>query len=145
MSASAQELPTVYEYFANGTELTGLATGNRKFTLNGKEIRIVSGATHYFRIHPSQWRDRLRKLRAVGANAVETYVAWNIHEPVPGQFDFGDGQNDFSEFANIRKFLQIAQEEDLLVLLRPGKGIIYVINDTHYIIYSNVGNVFQRN
>ncbi|ODM98337.1 Beta-galactosidase-1-like protein 3 [Orchesella cincta] len=62
---TSQDLPSVYEYFANGTELTGLVAGNRIFTLNGKEIRIISGAIHYFRVHPAQWRDRLRKLRAM--------------------------------------------------------------------------------
>jgi len=36
------------------------------------------------------------------------------------QFDYGNGTNDFSAFLDIRRFLQIAQEEDLLVILRPG-------------------------
>lgn len=122
-SATSQELPSVYEYFANTTSLTGLVAGNQRFTLNGKEIRIISGAIHYFRVHPALWRDRLKKLRALGANAVETYVAWNLHEPRKDEYDFGDGQNDFSEFLDLRRFLQIAQEEDLLVLLRPGPYI----------------------
>ncbi|CAL8138698.1 unnamed protein product [Orchesella dallaii] len=92
-------------------------------TLNGRELRIISGAIHYFRVHPAQWRDRLRKLRAMGANSVETYVSWNLHEPRKGEFDFGNGTNDFSEFMNVRKFIQTAQEEDLLVLIRPGPYI----------------------
>lgn len=93
------------------------------FRLNGKDLRIISGAVHYFRIHPSYWRDRLRKLRSTGANTVETYVPWNLHEPEKGVFDFGDGDNDFSSFLNLRQFVQIAQEEDLLVLFRPGPYI----------------------
>jgi len=117
---SSQDLPSVYEYFANTTELRGLVAQNRTFLLNGKEIRLISGAIHYFRVHPAQWRDRLRKLRAMGANAVETYVSWNLHEPRKGEFDFGNGSNDFSEFMNVRRFIQIAQEEDLLMLIRPG-------------------------
>lgn len=121
--SSGQELPTVYEYFANSSTVTGLVAGNQRFSLNGKEIRIVSGAIHYFRVHPALWRDRLKKLRALGANTVETYVAWNIHEPRKGEYDFGNGQNDLSEFADVRRFLEIAQEEDLLVLLRPGPYI----------------------
>ena len=88
--------------------------------MNGKLIRIISGAIHYFRVHPSQWRDRLKKLRALGANTVETYVPWNLHEPYQDYFDFGNGNNDMSPFLNIRKFIQMAQEEDLLVLFRPG-------------------------
>lgn len=54
---------------------------------------------------------------------METYVSWNLHEPRMGEFDFGAGGNDFSGFMNIRRFVQIAKEEDLLVILRPGPYI----------------------
>lgn len=37
--------------------------------------------------------------------------------------DFGDGDNDMSMFLNITKFIRMAQEEDLLVILRPGPYI----------------------
>lgn len=114
---------SVYEHFAGTTVSTGLVAENKVFTLNGKYIRIISGAIHYFRVHPEQWRDRLRKLRAMGANTVETYVSWNLHEPQMGVFDFGEGGNDFSGFMNIRRFVQIAKEEDLLVIIRPGPYI----------------------
>ena len=49
----------------------------------------------------------------MGLNTVETYVFWNLHEPVPGQFDFS-GQNDVAEF------IREAQQEGLFVILRPG-------------------------
>lgn len=49
---------------------------------------------------------------------METYVAWNLHEPRQGEFDFGNGTNDFSAFLDIRRYIQMAQEEDLLVLFR---------------------------
>jgi beta-galactosidase GanA len=54
---------------------------------------------------------------------VETYISWNLHEPRMGEFDFGQGGNDFSAFMDIRCFVEIAQEEDLLVILRPGPYI----------------------
>ena len=34
------------------------------FYLNGKPVKIISGAIHYFRIVPEYWRDRLEKLKA---------------------------------------------------------------------------------
>lgn len=41
------------------------------------------------------------------------YVAWNVHEPVQGQFNFeGD--------ADLAAFLKAAQDADLLVILRAG-------------------------
>ncbi|XP_029157571.1 beta-galactosidase-like [Nylanderia fulva] len=89
---------------------------NNQFLLDGKPFRYVSGSFHYFRAPRQYWRDRLRKMRAAGLNAVSTYVEWSLHEPEPGQFNWaGD--------ADLVEFLNIAQEEDLLVLLRPGPYI----------------------
>ena len=36
------------------------------FLLDGQPFRILSGAMHYFRIHPQYWKDRLLKLRGMG-------------------------------------------------------------------------------
>ena len=30
-----------------------------EFYLEGKKFQILSGAIHYFRIHPSQWEDSM--------------------------------------------------------------------------------------
>ena len=54
---------------------------------------------------------------------METYAAWNLHEPQRDLFDFGQLQNDFSPFLDIKRFMEIAQEEDLLVIFRPGPFI----------------------
>ncbi|XP_026273151.1 beta-galactosidase-1-like protein 2 isoform X2 [Frankliniella occidentalis] len=115
--------PTVYEYYTDGGVSEGLKAEKRDFTLNKKVISLHSGSIHYFRVHPQYWRDRLRKLRAAGFVAVETYVPWNLHEPYDGVFDFGDGGEDMSPFLDIRTFLRIAKEEDLLAILRPGPYI----------------------
>ncbi|EZA59457.1 hypothetical protein DMN91_010918 [Ooceraea biroi] len=94
----------------------GVDYENNQFLLDGKSFRYVSGSFHYFRAPRQYWRDRLRKMRAAGLNAVSTYVEWSLHEPEPGQFNWvGD--------ADLVEFLNIAQEEDLLVLLRPGPYI----------------------
>ena len=45
------------------------------FIVEGREMRILSGTIHYFRVVPDYWEDRLRKLKAAGLNTVETWVA----------------------------------------------------------------------
>ena len=35
------------------------STADGVFSLDGKPMTILSGAIHYFRTHPDQWRDRL--------------------------------------------------------------------------------------
>jgi len=82
------------------------------FLLDGKPVKLISGAIHYFRMTPGQWEDSLYNLKALGANTVETYIPWNIHEPVEGTYDF-EGLKD------IEAFVKLAQEIGLLVILRP--------------------------
>lgn len=85
----------------------------RDFLLDGKPFVIRGGEMHFSRVPREHWRDRLRMMKAMGLNTVGTYLFWNLHEPRPGEFDFG-GQND------IAAFVRIAQEEGLWVILRPG-------------------------
>jgi beta-galactosidase len=94
-------------------QATLLSADSGHFLLNGKTYQIISGEMHYARIPHADWRDRLRKARAMGLNTVSTYVFWNLHEPRPGQYDFR-GQNDVAEY------IRIARQEGLNVILRPG-------------------------
>lgn len=87
-----------------------------KFYRDGKEIKIISGAVHYFRNMPDTWSDIFKKLRAIGCNCVETYCAWNMHEKKQGEFDF-DG------ILNIVEFIKKAEQEGLMVIVRPGPYI----------------------
>ncbi|XP_037082714.1 LOW QUALITY PROTEIN: beta-galactosidase-1-like protein 2 [Pollicipes pollicipes] len=123
-AGSAADLVNWYDYYAAGGQRSeGLVASGEHFTLNGLEVQVFSGAVHYFRVHPAYWRATLRKLRAAGLNTVETYVAWNLHEPQRDVYDFGDGGGDMSEFLDLAGYLKIAQEEDLFVILRPGPYI----------------------
>ncbi|TLY49327.1 MAG: beta-galactosidase, partial [Gammaproteobacteria bacterium] len=83
------------------------------FALDGKPFVIRAGELHYARVPHEHWRARLRMARAMGLNAITTYVFWNLHEPQPGHWDFsGD--------LDIAAFVRMAQEEGLYVILRPG-------------------------
>ncbi|MEU9635883.1 glycoside hydrolase family 35 protein [Streptomyces tendae] len=83
---------------------------------DGQPHRLLSGSLHYFRVHPEQWADRLRRLAALGLNTVDTYVPWNFHEPAEGDVRF-DGPRDLASF------LRLAQDEGLDVVVRPGPYI----------------------
>ena len=84
-----------------------------QFCKDGKPIKLISGAVHYFRNLPETWPDIFEKLRAMGCNCVETYCAWNMHEPKPGTFDF-TGRLD------IVRFIKEAEKAGLMVIVRPG-------------------------
>lgn len=88
----------------------------KDFYRDGEPIKIISGAVHYFRNMPDTWRDIFKKMRAMGLNCVETYCAWNLHEPQEGEFTF-QGNLD------IHRFIKMAEEEGLMVIVRPGPYI----------------------
>jgi len=114
---------SLYDYFSGEGITEGLTANGDEFKLNGKELKILSGSFHYFRVHPSFWKTRLQQYKAAGLNTVDVYVPWNLHEPQRGEFDFGDGTSQFSPFLNITMFLEMIMEEDMFALLRPGPYI----------------------
>lgn len=89
---------------------------NGKFFINDEPFFLLSGDIHYFRIHPSQWRERLRLMCDFGLTAIQTYCPWNLHEPERGVFNFMD-------MLDLGRFIDIANEEGLYVLLRPSPYI----------------------
>ncbi|MGW5526397.1 glycoside hydrolase family 35 protein [Streptomyces xanthochromogenes] len=88
--------------------------GDEDFLLDGRPVRLLSGALHYFRVHESQWGHRLAMLRAMGLNCVETYVPWNLHEPRPGVYE---------DVAALGRFLDAADAAGLWAIVRPGPYI----------------------
>lgn len=93
-----------------------LSIKDDNFIQEGQPVRLLSGAMHYFRVVPEYWRDRLLKMKEMGLNTLETYVAWNRHEPQPGRFDF-------SGILDIAAFVRLAGELGLNVIVRPGPYI----------------------
>ncbi|MCY7289349.1 MAG: beta-galactosidase [Cryobacterium sp.] len=96
--------------------MTRFAIVEDDFLLDGRPFQILSGALHYFRVHPGQWTDRIRSAKAMGLNTIETYVAWNEHSPLRGRFDL-DGRLDLTRF-----FENIAAE-GMHAIVRPGPYI----------------------
>ena len=112
--------------------------------------RYISGSIHYFRVPEGLWVDRLTKIRAAGFNAIQFVIPWNLHQRFPGNTaDFSGSifrircyvyQNMviktlltvhitclsiFNQIGqnNVEKFIEIANELGLFVLLRPGPYI----------------------
>ncbi len=86
------------------------------FFLDGQPFQIRSGSMHYFRVVPQYWRDRLIRLKNMGLNCVETYIAWNVHERRRGIYDF-------TGMADVEAYVRLAGELGLYVILRPSPYI----------------------
>ncbi|CAK9144920.1 unnamed protein product [Ilex paraguariensis] len=88
---------------AHGDKPIGVTYDGRSLIINGNRELLFSGSIHYPRSPPEMWPDILKKAREGGLNVIQTYVFWNIHEPVPGQFNF-EGNYD------LVKFIKLIQE-----------------------------------
>ncbi|XP_077246254.1 beta-galactosidase 11-like [Tasmannia lanceolata] len=89
---------------------------HRSLLIGGKRHLLFSGSIHYPRSPVEMWPDIIKKAKKGGLNVIQTYVFWNIHEPVEGQYNF-EGRND------LVKFVKLIHEQGMFVTLRLGPFI----------------------
>lgn len=106
------------------------------FTINGKDVVLIGGSMHYFRIPAAEWEADFERMQEDGFNLVDVYIPWFIHEPEEGKFDFD----------NLQEFLDLAHKHGLYIVARPGP---YINSETdqgafpRWLSGQNVG--FRRN
>ncbi|XP_059653985.1 beta-galactosidase 13-like [Cornus florida] len=93
-----------------------VAYDGRSMIINGSREILFSGSIHYPRSPPEMWKDILKKAKDGGLDIISTYVFWNVHEPVQGQWNF-EGNND------LVKFIRMIGELNMYVMLRVGPFI----------------------
>lgn len=108
--------------FATASYCATVSYDHRALVIDGKRRVLVSGSIHYPRSTPEMWPDLIQKSKDGGLDVIETYVFWNLHEPVRGQFNF-EGRND------LVKFVKTVAEAGLYVHLRIGP---YVCAEWNY-------------
>ncbi|KAM7502065.1 hypothetical protein LguiB_000969 [Lonicera macranthoides] len=95
---------------------------HRALVIDGKRRVLISGSIHYPRSTPEMWPDLIQKSKDGGLDVIETYVFWNLHEPVQNQYDF-EGRKD------LVKFVKLVAEAGLYLHLRIGP---YVCAEWNY-------------
>ncbi|MCM3626636.1 beta-galactosidase [Paenibacillus glycanilyticus] len=95
---------------------TAVQYNSFSYNINGEQVFLNSAAIHYFRMPKEEWREVLVKAKLAGMNCVDTYFAWNVHEPEEGMWSF-EGNNDCGAF------LDLCHELGLWVIARPGPFI----------------------
>lgn len=88
----------------------------------GDEPVFLFGAEcHYFRIDPTDWRERLLQVKAAGCNLISTYVPWLWHETREGDCDFSGATHPRR---NLTQFLELCGELGFYVIVRPGPYVM---------------------
>ncbi|PON89990.1 Glycoside hydrolase [Trema orientale] len=99
-----------------GRQIQGVVYDGRSLIINGKRELLFSGSIHYPRSTPDMWPELIEKAKHGGLNVIQTYVFWNVHEPVKGEFNF-EGNYD------LVKFIKLIGEHGMYVTLRVGPFI----------------------
>lgn len=115
---------------------------------NGMPIIPIMGEFHYSRYPANQWEQEILKIKAGGINVVATYVFWNLHEEIEGEWNWTGNRN-------LRQFIRICQRYGMDVIVRIGpfahgeirsgglpdwlftKNIDVRSNDAGYLTYTN--------
>ncbi|GAB2218059.1 hypothetical protein Droror1_Dr00001276 [Drosera rotundifolia] len=124
----------------------GVSYDSRSLLINGKRELIFSGSIHYPRAQAEDWEDLIQKAKRGGLNCIQTYVFWNIHEPVKGQFNF-TGNRDLVSF--IKKIGELG----MWATLRIGPfiqaewnhgGLPYWLKEEEGVIFRTDNPVFKQ-
>jgi len=91
----------------------------RGLRLGEREVPLISGSVHYWRLDPREWLAALTALHSLGIEIVDVYVPWGVHEQADGSFDFGTRDPRL----DVVRFLNAAQSLGLLAIVRPGPHI----------------------
>lgn len=86
---------------------------NCYMTKNGNPFFGISGEIHFCRVRENEWEDSIVKAKMGGINMLTTYVFWNVHEEIKGEFRF-DGCR------NVRRFLELCRKHGMMVIVRIG-------------------------
>ncbi|CAE6436343.1 unnamed protein product [Rhizoctonia solani] len=103
--------------FYAGNSTSAVTFDQHSIMLDGKRIMVFGGEFHPWR-QPSipLWRDVLEKMKAGGYNAVSIYLHWGLTEGKRGTLSF-EGHR------SVTKFLDVAKDVGILVIVRPGPYI----------------------
>lgn len=99
--------------------VSGVRLEDGALRIGDREVPLLCGAVHYWRLERETWRKALEETRDLGIPIVETYVPWQVHEIAPGEHDFGrrDPRKDLAAF------LDLVAELGLYAFVRPGPHI----------------------
>ncbi|KAM3285192.1 beta-galactosidase 8 isoform X1 [Capsicum chacoense] len=98
--------------FERGASTT-VTYDHKALVIDGERRILQSGSVHYPRTTPEIWPEIFRKAKEGGLDVIESYVFWNYHEPVKGEYYF-KGRFD------LVRFVKKVQEAGLYVHLRIG-------------------------
>lgn len=98
---------------AENPEGESIGINSRYLTFSGKPWMPVMGEFHYSRCPADQWREELLRMKVGGIDIAASYVFWNHHEEVEGEWNWSGRRN-------LRKFVELCDEVGIHAAIRIG-------------------------
>ncbi|KAK4150853.1 glycoside hydrolase superfamily [Chaetomidium leptoderma] len=113
----ADDTSSPWPILDNGLQHT-VQWDHHSLLINGERLFLFGGEMHPFRLPvPELWEDMLQKIKATGMRMVSIYTHWGFHAPTPDKIDLSTGAH------NLTRFLEMARDIGLYVMVRPGPYI----------------------
>ena len=107
----------IWKDLGRSSELKHEITLDKKgICIDGSYRILLISSLFYFRIPVSKWDERMKELKSAGYNGIDVYFPWNYHETAPGEWNFEENRD-------VELFLDMARENELWVIARPGPYI----------------------
>lgn len=116
IDASDAKLPTVEGLFRMGhpgPEGKEIKVTTQYITVGGEPVTLLMGEVHFSRMNPELWEETILKMKACGIDIIATYLFWNQHEEIEGQFEWEGTKN-------LRAFLELCGKHDMYAWPRIG-------------------------
>lgn len=91
---------TPFKMGNNGPAGKEIKLNSLYMSIGEKPVVPVMAEMQYSRIPRESWEDLILKMKACGVTIVASYVFWNHHEYIEGQFDW-QGNKDLREFVKL--------------------------------------------
>ncbi|MEA4884032.1 MAG: beta-galactosidase [Clostridia bacterium] len=101
--------------------MIGLSYTSDYVLFDGAPTYLWSGDFPYYRLSPSEWEDRLVKVKQAGVRFITAYVPWNFHEYEEGKFDF-TGKTGVDR-RDLLRFIELVRDKGMYLIPKPGPFI----------------------
>lgn len=101
---------------------------NGRYFRDGQPFFLTATEYHYHRDRRENWRDRLQKLKATGANCINFYIPWRHHMLVHGDKRVYDFTGETKDSRDVVTWMKTIESFGLLMIVKPGPFIHSELN-----------------
>ncbi|MBX9656664.1 beta-galactosidase [bacterium] len=101
---------------------------NGRYYRDGKPLFVVAAEYHFHRDKRENWKDRLEKLKASGANTIDFYIPWRHHMLIQNDHRVYDFTGWTKDSRDVVTWMKTIESLGLYMIVKPGPFIHSELN-----------------